>query len=176
MTTIPDQLPLAVHLPADGGDFSVTRIRSETEAVAVDLCGPVDMSGHSVDLAGWRATGPEYEEARQVRLYTSDIEARAAFAAVVERVPSCTGERQLEQRGSNLPGDDSVTVVETYLSPDGLPTLGATFLELVRVGNAVLLTRSYGEWDPESNLDGGIARHAQEVAPIVEAMGVFAAG
>ena len=175
LTTVPDALPLAVGLPDDGGDFSVTRIRAENEAVAVDVCGSVDMSGDTLDIAGWRATGPEYEEVRQLRLYASDVEARTAFRAVVGRVPSCAAERQVEQRPSNLSGDDSVTVVETYRSPDGLPTPGATFLELVRVGNAVLLTKSYGEWVPGTILDAGIKAHARQVTSVVDAMCVFAA-
>ena len=168
-------MPLDVGLPEDGGDFSVRRIRTETDAVTLDLCGSVPISGNTVDLAGWRATGPEYEEVRQLRLYTSDIEARTAYAAVMERVPSCATERHLEQQRSALVGDESATVVETYESPEGWPALGATFHEVVRIGNAVLVTRSYGEWEPTTNLDGGIATHAREVTPIVDAMCVFAA-
>ncbi len=174
VTAIPVTVPLDVGLPEDGGDFSVTPIRAEPDAVTLDLCGSVPISADTVDLAGWRATGPEYEEVRQLRVYTSDIEARAAFAAVIARVPSCATERHLEQQRSALVGDESVTVVETYESPEGLPALGATFHEVVRIGNALLVTRSYGEWEPSTNLDGGIATHAREVTPIVDAMCVFA--
>jgi hypothetical protein len=175
VTAIPATAPLDVGLPEDGGDFSVTRIRTEPDAVVLDLCGEVPISAHTVDLAGWRATGPEYEDVRQLRLYTSDNEARAAYAAVMERLPSCATKRHLERRRSTLEGDESATVVETYESPVGSPALGATFHEVVRIGNALLVTLSYGEWEPTTNLDGGIATHAREVTPIVDAMCVFAA-
>jgi hypothetical protein len=131
-----------------------------------------------IDLAGVAASGPEYAESRDLRLYETEEAAAEVIALVTDTLRRCVAEsgpdddRVLERRESTLAGDEAVTIVETYRY-DGLPTLGATFREAVRVGNAVLLTTSYGEWDPQQNLDDGIREHATDVAPIVAAMSVF---
>lgn len=178
LTAVPEDIPLDVALPRPGSDITIRAYDDEPDSAVLDLCGPVPLDMGSIDLAGVAASGPEYAESRDLRLYETEEAAAEVIASVIGRLRRCmeeTGhdaERVLERRESALAGDEAVTIVETYRY-DGLPTLGATFREVVRVGNAVLLTTSYGEWDPQQNLDDGIGEHATDVAPIVAAMSVF---
>lgn len=179
LTAVPDGTRdrLDVALPEDGGDF--TRGRA---GVRMELCGvPLFPSGRLVDRATVSASGPEYGEARDLRLFADDRAAHRFLARVVATVQACpeqvsggTSWRH-ELRPSRLEADESVTAVRSYRDQDGLPLLGAAWWEVARVGNAVLLTATGGEYEPTTTLDAGIRRHAADVAEIVEAMCVFAA-
>ena len=179
LTTIPDDIPLDVELPPHGSEFALREVASEPDSPGIDWCGPIPtLAASRTDIAGWSATGPEYAEWRVLRVYESDEAARTATTLLTEHAAACHGEEQddsaslLGRRPSALPGDESFTVVQTY-QYNGLPTLGATFWEVVQVGKALLLTGTYGEYDPTTSLDSGIRHHAKEVAPIVDALCVF---
>jgi hypothetical protein len=173
---IPEDFPLDLGLPTHGSEFTLTEVGSEADAPAVDWCGPVpSLAGERVDLAGVIATGPEYADWRVLHLYESDPAATAATSLLRDAAATCE-QREDEtfgRRPSTLAGDETFTVVQTY-SDGTWPTLGATFWQVVRIGSSLLVAGTYGEWDPQSNLDEGIALHAKDLAPIVEAMRVFA--
>lgn len=168
---------LDVALPEAGGDF--TRGRS---GVRTELCGvAVFRTGRPVDRATVSASGPEYVESRDLRLFADDRAAHRFVAAIHAAVAVCPDDRAPgstwlnELRRSWLVADESFTAVRAHYTFDDLPVLGGDFWEVARVGNAVLLTATGGEYDPSTSLDPGIRRHAAEVAGIVEAMCVFAA-
>lgn len=177
-TTVPAGLPLDAALPADGGDFK----RGHAGA-GLEFCGRPVTGPSPVEVRRASATGPEYGEGRELRLFRDDDGARRLLAAIDEAVAGCPAEEAGETtwhhdlRGSSLArdADAAYTVVRTYSDADDHPLLGATFWEVVRVGNAVLLTVTGGEYDPSGSLDPGIRDHAGDVAVIVESLCVFAA-
>jgi hypothetical protein len=179
---IPDDIPLDKGLPRSDGDFTLQRIASEADRQVLNLCGELRLVEGSVAIGGWRASGPEYGETHQLRLYESDTAAHQAFASVVERMGTCTRDRLgtsttlFELRDSAVDeSEEGISIVETYES-DGMSMLGAQFFELARVGNALLVTANSGEYSPGPILDDAIVEHARtHAAPIVEAMCVFAA-
>ena len=177
LTEIPTGIALDVALPEDGGDF--TRGRS---GIRFEFCEVQGFVAEAVlDRATVSASGPEYGESRDLRVFASDRAAHRFLGHVVSVVQACPEPRsdgttwRHELRSSHVGGDASFTVVQSFFTQDGLPVLGASFWEVVRVGNAVLLTATGGEYEPTTTLDRGIRHHAADVAPIVEAMCVFAA-
>ncbi|HEX6150045.1 hypothetical protein [Nocardioides sp.] len=175
--TIPDNLAIAEGLPADGGDFE----RSH-QAVIEPFCGrdgdvfPVD---GVLDAMHDGAAGPEFADRRSLRLYADDAAAHSLLVAAREAAHTCAREEHgdtlwlIEVADADL-GEEALRVVRTY-ETDGLPTLGATFWHLVRVGNAVLVTARSGEYLPGETLGQGIASHARTIAPIIDAMCGFSA-
>jgi hypothetical protein len=175
LATVPASIRLDGGLPERGSEFTVAEVTSEQDAPAVDWCGPVSVpTAGGLTLAGWHATGPEYVDWRVLRLYESDLGAQEAMAHLDRAASACDGQRDtFERRESALAGDLTLTVVQTSTDDQGRPALGASIWEVVQRGNALLLTSTYGEWDPRSNLDRGIALHDKDVAPIADAMCVF---
>lgn len=167
-----------MHLPEASADFS----RVAGGGGRVRLCGEqVFGGGRPRDRRVVAVSGPEYGEARDLRLFRDDRaadrflrHALAAVSACPEQVVHSTTWLH-EVRRSLVGGEASFTAVRTYVSDDGLPLLGGIAWELTRVGNAILLTASAGEYEPTTTLDPAIRRHAAEVAGIVEEMCVFSA-
>lgn len=177
-TTIPADLPLDAALPADGGDF-----RRGTDGVDLDLCGEPVAGPPPVDLRRASATGPEYGESRELRVFGTELGAQRLLADVERAVAACPAQEvgtttwlhELRPSALEPVADAAYTVVRTYVDADGRPLLGADFWELVRVGNAVLLTASGGEYDAATSLSPGIRTHAGEIGLIVESLCVYAA-
>ena len=63
-------------------------------------------------------------------------------------------------------------MVHTY-AQDGEVGIGAEIIEVVQVGRALLVTSTYAEWDPATNLDEGISEEAQRLEETVDAMSMF---
>ncbi len=176
LTEIPDNLQVDGQLPEDGGDFTRSRRGVDFRFCEEDAFSSVEV----LDRSSASASGPEYGEGRDLRVFADDRTAHRFQRRVLAVLDTCpeqvmSSTRWLHQvRPSALGGDESFTVVQTFEN-DGLMTLGANFWEVVRVGNAVLLTATGGEYEPTTNLDPGIRSHVGDVAPIVEEMCVFAA-
>ena len=176
-TRIPADFRVDQQLPEPGGDFD-----RNTRSVAVMFCGH-EAFAHTavVDSRAAGASGPEYGESRDLRVFTDDLAAAGYVDGVADLLASCPTEtvegteRIQDVRQSLAGGEESLTVVQTF-EQDGSVVLGANWWEVVRVGNAVLLTATGGEWMPGANLDQGIREHGRDIAPIVDAMCVFADG
>ncbi len=173
LTTIPADLVVSEGLPADGGDFE-----RSADAVTEPFCGtdafPVD---DVTDARRDGATGPEFADLRDLRVYTDDEAAHTLLVRAREAVRACPEDEfgatlwLSEARDADL-GDEAVRVVRTY-ETNGMVNLGATFWHLVRVGNAVLVTAQSGEYLPGDTLGQGIALHERTIAPIIEGMCAF---
>ena len=164
------------HLPEDGGDFTRSR-----HGVGFSFCDVEAFPSSEVrDRRRAAASGPEFGEGRDLRVFADDRAADRFQRDVLAIVAACPEQEKdgatwrHEVRSSHLGGDASFTAVQSFFTYDDRPVLGANFWEVVRVGNAVLLTASGGEYDPTTTLDPGIRDHAGDVAPIVEEMCVFA--
>lgn len=176
LLAVPEDLSLSAGLPEDGGDFE--RV---SEAITWTFCDTEAFPADDVlDVRREGATGPEYADRRDLRVFRND---RAAHA-FLERVAAVALDCPEEQHGASLwihtvdtagpLGEESLRILQTYKT-DGLINLGATWWTLVRVGNAVLLTATGGEYLPGENLGQGIREHDQLLAPLVGSMCVFAA-
>lgn len=172
-TTIPPDLVVSEGLPADGGDFE-----RAADAVTEPFCGtdafPVD---GVTDARRDGATGPEFADLRDLRVYADDAAAHALLVRARKAVRTCPEDEfgatlWLSEASDAALGEEAVRVVRTY-ETDGMVNLGATFWHLVRVGNAVLVTAQTGEYLPGDTLGQGIALHERTIAPIVESMCAF---
>jgi hypothetical protein len=173
---IPDDFPLAVDMPRDGGDFTVHPPSADGEGTSggggVTVCGrdvwPTGLDGDFARLVA-DASGPESYDAREVYTYP-DITAAEAVMTTVREARTCeTFENQVWHEVDSDVGDDSVTVGLSY--SDGL---GLSVFQWTRVGSAVLLTTSYREGDAAT-----LARRVRELTAtsrtIAEDMCVFSA-
>jgi len=175
LTTIPGDLSVAAGLPAAGGDFE--RVQ---EAVTWSFCDaeafPV---GEALDAVRDGATGPEYADRRDLRVFRDDRAAHAFATRSVAAAEACPEERHGATRWIHAvsPGDvgeESMRILQTY-ETDGTANVGATWWVVTRVGNAVLLTATGGEYLPGETLGQGIRDHDKLIAPIVDSMCVFSA-
>lgn len=173
-TTIPAHLPLAHALPRS----EVDDVGTVDEVAFCDV--PALRPDGVVDRRTAGAAGPEYGELRDLRVFADDRAAHRHLVRFVEAVSACPAQRtggttwRHVLRPTRLPGDEGVTGVQTF-EQDGLVVLGANWWEVVRVGNAVLVTATGGEWMPGPALRKAIRQHARDVDPVVAAMCTFAA-
>lgn len=175
MTAVPDDVPLAAGLADDGGDYErvsepVTWSFCDTEAFPV---------GTAADARREGATGPEYADRRDLRVFPDDRAAHAFLRQATSVSEGCPEEqhgatRWIHTVSPATPGEESVRIIQTY-ETDGLPNAGATWWDVVRVGNAVLVTATGGEYVPGETLGQGIRDYQRLIAPIVSAMCVFSA-
>lgn len=173
LTSVPDDFPVEHRLGASEG------AGSPAAGVAGRFCGtdPFPTLG-VVDRVTASASGPEYAETRDLRLFADDRAAHRFLVAVADAVATCPEQEvegtlwRHELRPSMLDGAEAFTAVQTF-ETDGTVHPGAGWWEVVREGNAVLLTATGGEWMPGRALDGGIRGHARQVAPLVDALCVF---
>jgi hypothetical protein len=136
-------------------------------SVSHRLCGdelfPADgmLDGRAV-----AATGPEYAEARDLRLFPDDRAAHLFVVHVMQTVDACPAEevdgglRRHRLERSALGADEAVAV--QVVAVDGDAESAAGRWEVVRAGNAVLVAGT-----------GRTRERARGVRPVVEAMCVF---
>jgi hypothetical protein len=133
-----------------------------------------------VDRLVISSSGPEYAEARDLRVFATDAVAHDFVSGIGVAVAACPTLKvrstvwSQELRVPGIGGEESLTVVQTFAT-DGVVAPGANWWEVVRVGNAVLLTGTGGEWGPGSALDLARQEHARAVRPIVVGLCVFSA-
>lgn len=151
------------------------------DGVAMRTCGAELFPARGVlDRRTVSSFGPEYGEARDLRVFADDRAAHrfvvlvgGAFAACPQQVMGGTLWRHRLQP-SLTGGEESLTAVQTFEN-GGHEVPGANWWEAVRVGNAVLLTGTGGEYFPGRPLDRAIAGHARKVWPIVRSLCGFSA-
>lgn len=172
---IPERFSVSRGLPTRDDDVTRT-----TVAVAATFCGTDAFpEGVTTDVRREGVTGSELRDLRDLRLYTDDRSAHGFLAHATRTVLRCPEQpsrdtvRQHDVRPSDL-GDEAVLLVRTY-ETDGVPALGADFWNVVRVGNAVLLTAVSGEYLPGETLGVGIRDHRRRLEPVVAAMCTFSA-
>jgi hypothetical protein len=171
--TVPPGMPLEHALPPS---------ESEDAGTVEDLafCDvPALRPSHGVDHRTAGAAGPEYGELRDLRVFVDDRAAHRYLKRFVEAVTGCPRQRvgggttwRHDLLPTDLEGDEGVTGVQTF-EQSGMVVLGANWWEVVRVGNAVLVTATGGEWMPGPRLEAAIRRHARDVEPLVAAMCAF---
>ncbi|GAA4675612.1 hypothetical protein [Nocardioides nanhaiensis] len=117
-------------------------------------------------------SGPEYSEAREVRVYETVEEATAVLDAVVADAGTCPRQDVggtgwlLEVDDGGLPGDSRL-LVRTY-EQDGTTPPGAQWWQLTRVGRALVLASTGGEFLPGPGLEQGVAEDTADLVPVVE--------
>lgn len=172
-TTAPGDFSVSAGLPQDGGDFErlsepVTWTFCDTEAFT---------TGTELDTLRDGATGPEYADRRDLRVFPDDRAAHAFLRQATSSTEGCPEEqhgatRWIHTVSPATPGEESIRIIQTY-ETEGLPNAGATWWDVVRVGNAVLVTATGGEYVPGETLGQGIRDYQRLIAPIVSAMCVF---
>lgn len=179
---IPDDVDLTVDMPENESGEPVTQSAEDEGVGTVDFCGSTALpAGGPADRVATSASGPEYGESRELRLYPDEAAAAAAlsnFKLVVAACPSeeysgTTWVHREAPLGPSSLGPESLVATRTY-EVAGEPVLGATFWQLVQVGNGLLVTSTGAEFGPD--LAEPIASHTDQIAPVVESMCVFAAG
>ncbi|EON23003.1 hypothetical protein CF8_3096 [Nocardioides sp. CF8] len=173
-TVIPEDFPLADEMHDD------VHVSAQSVGMrSLDFCGRKPLRGLApADRLAAEASGDEYASTRDLMLFddTSRPEAvvrdvrAAAIACPAEEVGP--GARLLTEVRESSFGPAAATVVHTY-EQDGEVGVGAEVIEVVQVGRALLVTSTYGEWDPANNLDEGITEDADLLAATVEAMAAF---
>ena len=177
LTAAPVGFSVSAGLPEGGGD--VERVE---EPVTWTFCGEEAFPADEVlDVTRDGATGPEYGDRRELRVFRDDRAAHAVLDAAAATAADCPEELHGATRWLHSVtavadrGEESARLVQTY-ETDGMVNAGATWWDLVRVGNAVLVTVTGGEYLPGETLGQGIHEHDRLLVPIVDSMCVFAAG
>ena len=158
---IPAGFPIDADLTSPEGE-PIDGPSAEAEgAPRVDLCGStIWPAGGAARLAA-TATGPEFRDSRELVVYDSADTAVEVVAGVRKAVGECPGQ-PAEGDGVQVieaePGDtgyDSATFSITYGQ-----ALGGELFQFTRVGRAVLVTYTSGEWQRAS---AGAAAAAADV-------------
>lgn len=172
-TEIPADFPLAVGLPADGGDVRVSPPSPDGDGIGeVEMCGQVVWPQRETP-GGLRrlvasAVAPEDHEWRELVVHAGPEQASSTMDVLRRATAQCRTNRNLVwtvlERDT---GHDTVTVGLTY--SDGL---GSSVLQVTRVGSARLLVSTYGEGSLAS-LDGQADEVTTTSENILPAMCVF---
>ena len=176
LTSVPAGLAVSAGLPDGGGDF-----QRVSEAVTWTFCDTEAFGDRgALDVRRDGATGPEYGDRRDLRVFADDRAAHAFVARASAAARACPEELHGATRWLHTVaavdgvGEEAVRIVQTY-ETDGMLNAGATWWDVIRVGNTVLLTATGGEYLPGETLGQGVREHQQLISPIVDAMCVFSA-
>jgi len=175
-----DGIDITVNMPANDTGEPVEQARGDLGLSAVNFCeiGQPLEQDRRTDSVSAAASGPEYSDARELVLYPDVESAARVLDALTDSAVDCPREESgpdsvtLHEVATTDVGDDATVVSATYEQQDGSVGRAAEILQFIRVGNALLLSSGYGEWDPQA-LDPVRAQYAEDVAPIVEQMCVF---
>jgi hypothetical protein len=143
---IPDDFPLAVGLPEDDGETTVTPPSADAEGMGeVEMCGrvvwPVDGSTRDTRRLVTGAHGPEYFDGRELVVHADAEAATHAMAAIRQASLDCRRSgNQVWTAIDRATGYDTVTMGLTYA--DGL---GSSVFQVTWVGSARLMVSTYGE-------------------------------
>ncbi|WP_109510053.1 hypothetical protein [Nocardioides speluncae] len=139
-TDIPKDFPIGVDLEATDADSEIIGPSATARGVnELDLCGTsLRPSGHVGRLAT-TYTAPEYADSRELVTFPSvdaAVDYLAGLRAAVSDCPDTGQGRTITPLEADTGYDDSVT----FALSDQEQGLGAETYQVVRVGNAVLLT------------------------------------
>lgn len=173
VTAVPDDFPLAVGLPEDGGDFEVSEPSADAAGMGeVEMCGavvwPIVGTAGGTNRLVVGATGPEYFDGRELVVHADAEVATHAMAAIRRAAKDCRSvDHQVWTVLERDTGYDTVTMGLTYA--DGL---GSSVFQVTRVGSARLMVSTYGEGSLAS-LDQQADQVTGTTGKIVPAMCVF---
>ncbi|WP_341923780.1 hypothetical protein [Nocardioides psychrotolerans] len=175
-----DTIDLTVNMPPDDSGEPIAQAHGGVGLSELGFCDagqPLQDDGRS-DSISVASSGPERSDTRELVLYP-DVEGAARVldnlvdAAIgCPREESAPGSATLHEVTRGYAGEDSSVVSATY-ETDGSVGPGAEIIQLVRIGNALLVTSGSGEWDPTA-LEPVRAQYADDIDPIVDQMCVFA--
>lgn len=166
---LPDSLDVTVGMYENDSGEPVTQVRDGLGLSMVDFCGAGsafadDARSDSVSAA---TSGPEYSDTREVILYPDERSA----ARVLEELETSARDCPRQESGPDNAtlhevkawdaGESGILVVRTYTN-----SLGAEIMHFAQVGDALLASSTYGEYDP-SNTASGEAEQARRLAPVV---------
>jgi hypothetical protein len=171
---IPDSLDVTVDMYENDSGEPATQTRGGLGLTVLDFCGvtPFTDDGRA-DSVSAATSGPEYSDTREVVLYPDEESAARALDAVTDAAVGCPREESgpdsatLTRVDPWSAGQDGILVVHTYEN-----SLGAEILHFTRVGDALLASSTYGEYDP-SNTAGGEADQARRLKSVVDQLCVF---
>ena len=184
VTQIPDDFPLAEGYPADtGSDQELDGPGPDVNQLEdISVCDKVAYPSVSyVDRLGVVFNQPEDHRARELTTYADETSARESLTNLVEAYRACTRESfggspksvtLTEVRQTGL-GDDGYAVVQSY-EVDGRTAIGLSQIQVVRVGNALLLSITSNEgWGDAEGINAAVQDEEDALAPVADAMCVF---
>ena len=173
VTPVPDDFPLAVGLPEDDGETTVSPPSADGDGMGVvEMCGrevwPLGGTAGGSRRLVTGALGPEYFDGRELIVHADAEVASHAMAVIRGAARECrTVDNQVWTVLDRDTGYDTVTVGLTY--DDGL---GSSVFQVTRVGAARLMVQTYGEGSLAS-LDEQADGVTETTGTIVPAMCVF---
>lgn len=175
-----DAIDLTATMPPNDDGQPIEQTHDGTGLSELTFCetGQPLQGDDRTDSVSAASSGPEYSDTRELVLYADDEAAARVLDNLVDAALGCPREESgpgsvtLHEVTRSDIGEDSSVVSATY-EQDGTVGLGAEIVQLVRVGNALLVTSGYSEWDP-TRLEPVRAQYAADIATIVEQMCVFA--
>lgn len=180
-SAVPEDFPLSAGMRNGAGDE--VRITAKSVGMrALDFCGRKPLRGlRLTDRRTAEASGPEYANTRDLMLFAEPGPPAAVLADIRATASDCTadrtgpGSRLLTSVTDSGLDEDGATIVRTY-EQDGRVGVGAEVIAVVVVGRALLVTSTYSEWDPATNLDEGVADVTAGLERTVAAMAQFGNG
>ncbi|MDO9494977.1 MAG: hypothetical protein Q7J48_04680 [Nocardioides sp.] len=171
---IPDTLDVTVGMYENDSGEPVTQTHGDIGLTLVEFCGvtPFAEDGRA-DSVSAATSGPEYSDTREVVLYPDEQSAARVLAQVEASARDCPRQESGPDNDTMHTvkpwdaGESGILVVRTYTN-----SLGAEILHFTQVGDALLASSTYGEYDP-SNTAGGEAEQARRLKSVVDQMCVF---
>lgn len=175
---IPDDFPLSEGMASEAYD-DISISPQSVGMRALDFCGRKPLRGLALtDRLAAEASGSEYANTRDLMIFaetgppTAVLADIRAAAAACPADPTGPGSRLLTEVRDSSFGSTAATVIHTY-EQDGDVGIGAEIIEVVQVDRALLVTSTYAEWDPATDLDEGISEEAGRLEETVAAMSMF---
>lgn len=185
-TRVPDGFPLAAGYPTPPADAVEQQLvgpgRRVTAFEDLGACGTkLHPTAEPADRLAVTFSQPEDFRARELTTYPDDAIAQGALARLVDAYRACPRQSYggtpesvtlTDVRTTSL-GEEGYVVVNTY-EVGGDPAIGLGQIQLVRVGNALLISTTADEGSSESDaVDREVRGHTAAIRPVVEAMCVF---
>jgi hypothetical protein len=173
---IPADFPLTLDqraMEGDGGEF--TGPSRTAGGVTTEICGAPMFTMAPTDRLASTATGPEFEDSRQVTTYISAGAAIDQMIAIRAQLAGCprftvqSNEMIYHDYQADTGYQDSITFGLTYATGTG-----GVLVQLVRVGSGILALSHYGEWTVESQ-QANVPTMTALTRRILPAMCVFTA-
>lgn len=167
LTTLPDDFDLTVGMPGNDSGEPVEAGRKAPGLEPAGFCGfDVWADDETLDRLAVSASGPEYGEVRELRLYpdlASASDAVQRFGDMADLCPTevVGGTTWTTEVAASPFGPAAIDATRTY--GDGA---GGTLWQLVRIGNAVLATEASAEYG--ADLTAPLAEHTQAITPVVD--------
>lgn len=183
VTAIPQDFPLAVGYPDTGSDDELVGPGPDVRAFDdVGVCGrPVYPTADPVERLAATYTAPEDIRSRELTTYPDVATAREALENLVNGHRDCPRESfggtpesvtLTHVRRTRL-GSEGFAIVQTY-EVGGARALGLGQIQVVRVGNALLLSATSSEATGDhASVIRNVRSQIRALEPVVSAMCVF---